>query len=103
MTLQSVNNIKPHDVQVNRNFIMQNNKQYFYLVCIVNMDSNKTNNKIFLQEKDAVKYGRRMATKFKVADISCQVKLFRQGITKIDNLEFVSFLNPFKDEKEETL
>lgn len=65
--------------------------QYFYLIVIydeVNEFPFKPI-KIFLQKEKAIKYGRKLASKYKVS-------LYRQSITTTGILEFVSHLKSFE-------
>lgn len=68
--------------------------QYFYLV-VVHFDGSTYPQKIFLQEKQAVKYGRRLASKLQFSGC-CEVFLYKQPITATGELETVRELPPFK-------
>lgn len=68
--------------------------QYFYLVS-VNYDESTSPLKIFLQEREAIKWGRREATKL-ADDGNYEVTLSRQPITRNGEIEFVRTLEPYK-------
>ena len=51
--------------------------------------------KIFLQEHEAVRWGRTLATKFPDFTVS----LYKQEIARTATLKFVKDLKPFKEEK----
>jgi len=68
--------------------------QYFYLVS-VNYDESTSPLKIFLQEKEAIRWGRREATKL-ADDGNYEVVLSRQPITRKGEIEFVKTLEPYK-------
>jgi hypothetical protein len=69
--------------------------QYFYLVCI-GYDEETWPQKIFLQEEQAVKWGRKNATKDKVERrYVFEYKLYRQPITTNGTLEYVKTLEPY--------
>ena len=61
--------------------------QYFYLIML----ENDVPGKIFLQEHQAVKYGRTQVTKY-----GTKVCLYRQPITTKGNLKFVKELYRFE-------
>lgn len=65
-------------------------KQYFYLVAHTDLEGGVFIDKIFLQEHDAIKWGRRLA---KNPDYI--VKLYKQEITRTGKLEFVKPLRSF--------
>lgn len=68
--------------------------QYFYLVVTI-YDESTYPMKIFLQEKQAIKYGRRLASKLQFEGCY-EVVLFKQPITAGGVLERVKTLLPFK-------
>ena len=61
--------------------------QYFYLIML----ENDVPGKIFLQEHQAIKYGRTQVTKY-----NTRTCLYRQPITTNGNLEFVKELHRFE-------
>lgn len=69
--------------------------QYFYLVCI-NYDEQTWPQKIFMQEHQAVRWGRAEATK-NIAEgyLDYEYILCRQPITRKGKLEYVKSLEPF--------
>jgi hypothetical protein len=71
--------------------------QYFYLIC-TNFDETTCPRKVFLQEHQAVTWGRRLATKIANDDFyACmEVALYKQPITTIGELEYVKTLEPYK-------
>ena len=66
-------------------------KQCFYLVAYTIVGDDLTPCKIFLQEDQAVKYGRRLATQ----RLECNVYLYKQEITTPGTLQYVKQLIPF--------
>lgn len=68
--------------------------QYFYLIS-VNYNESTSPLKIFLQEREAIKWGRREATKL-ADDGNYEVTLSRQPITKNGEIEYVKTLYPYK-------
>lgn len=73
--------------------------QYFYLVCTV-LDETCCPRKVFMQEHQAVRWGRRLATKIKDDDFywCMEVVLYRQPIATVGELEYVKTLEPYKRE-----
>ena len=71
-------------------------KQYFYLV-VINYDESTYPKKIFLQEREAITWGRREATKnlLLTCDVNTQFVLYRQEITRNGELEKVKVLQPY--------
>lgn len=67
-------------------------KQYFYLVVHVFNEKMEVN-KIFLQEYDAIKFGRRIAT----INSEYKVWLYRQSITRNGVLTPVKQLKPYEN------
>lgn len=67
--------------------------QYFYIVSHSGSDEIRINDKIFLQEKSAVKWGRKQATKFPLNDYWLQ----RCPITSTGVVENYTALQPFKN------
>lgn len=70
---------------------MNNMRQYFYLVGHGIVGDDFVADKIFLQEHEALKWGRRFATK----NPDYSVKLYKQEITRTSKLEFVKQLKAF--------
>ena len=66
--------------------------QYVYIVCI---SREPYIYKVCLQEKDAIKHGRRLATKFLIEGFDAKVLLYRQSITRNGEVEFCKTLMPF--------
>jgi len=74
----------------------QGHRQYFYLV-VCNYDESTYPQKIFLQEHEAVKWGRREATKAqKRGDSMYEFVLFKQEIARTATLTRVRTLEPYK-------
>lgn len=71
--------------------------QYFYLVS-VNYDESTSPLKIFLQEREAIRWGRREATKL-ADDGNYEVTLSRQPITRNGEIELVRTLEPYTQEE----
>lgn len=91
---ESVYNLKLAMV-VNR---INNMRQYFYLVgydAFYHFEAAK----IFLQEHEAVRWGRKLATK----NPDYSVKLYKQEITRTGKLEFVKQLKAFYLTPEEAI
>lgn len=65
--------------------------QCFYLVGHSYVGDDFCMDKVFLQEKEAVKWGRRFAT----ANTNYTVSLFKQEITKRGTIKYVRSLVPF--------
>lgn len=73
-------------------------RQYFYLVAS-EYDECTFPNKIFLQEHEAVQWGRRQATiAQKEGWIGCEYTLYKQEITRTGTLHRVKTLEPYKEE-----
>ena len=67
-------------------------KQCFYIIAYYLSDDNDLNiQKVFLQEDQAVKYGRKFATKYR----NTNVNLYKQLIATTATVEFVKVLKPF--------
>lgn len=67
-------------------------KQCFYIIAYYLSDDSDLNIlKVFLQEDQAVKYGRKFATKYR----NTNVNLYKQLITTTATVEFVRILKPF--------
>lgn len=74
---------------------INNMKQCFYLIGHDIVGDDFVVDKIFLQEYDAIRWGRRLATK----NPGYRVMLYKQEITRMDTLKYVKCLYPFvKDE-----
>lgn len=67
-------------------------KQCFYIIAYyLSDDSNLNILKVFLQEDQAIKYGRKFATKYR----NTNVNLYKQLIATTATVEFVKVLKPF--------
>lgn len=73
----------------------QHQRQYFYLVCRT-YDECTQPAKCFLQEHEAIVYGRRLATKEEDPNIGFE--LYRQEITRTGTFEFVRTLDSYERE-----
>lgn len=73
--------------------------QYYYLVC-TNFDETTAPRKIFLQEQQAITWGRRLATRLAKDDFyaNFDVALYKQPITRSGELTLVKNLAPYKDQ-----
>jgi hypothetical protein len=71
-------------------------RQYFYMVAYT-YDECTIPRKIFLQEHDAVRWGRREAANklLETKDINYEYVLYKQEITRIGDLQKVKTLKPF--------
>ena len=71
-------------------------RQYFYLV-VARYDESCYPQKVFLQEHEAIQWGRREAAKslMLTADPNTQYELYRQEITRNGTLERVKYLPPY--------
>ena len=67
-------------------------KQYFYIIGYHFGDEDLKIEKIFLQEDQAITFGRKFATKNNRTTVS----MFRQLIATTATVEFVEVLKPFK-------
>lgn len=67
-------------------------RQYFYLVAHTVVGDDLFIDKIFLQESDAIRWGRTLATK----NPDYSVGLYGQEITRKATVKFVKFLPAFK-------
>lgn len=70
-------------------------KQYFYIIGYHFGDEDLKIEKVFLQEDQAITYGRKFATKHN----RTRVSMFRQLIATTATVEFVTVLKPFNKEK----
>lgn len=68
-------------------------RQFFFLVCRT-YDESTQPVKCFLQEHEAITYGKRLATKEK--DFNVGYELYRQEITRRGTFEFVKSLYQFE-------
>lgn len=68
-----------------------NMRQYFYLVAHDIVGDDFVADKIFLQERDALRWGKKLATK----NPDYSVKLYKQEITRTGKLKFVKQLKAF--------
>ena len=67
-------------------------KQCFYITAYYLHDDSDLNlQKVFLQEDQAIKYGRKFATKYR----NTNVNLYKQLIATTATVEFVKTLKPF--------
>ena len=67
-------------------------KQCFYIIAYYLSDDGDLNIlKVFLQEDQAIKYGRKFATKYR----NTNVNLYKQLIATTATVEFVRTLKPF--------
>ena len=67
-------------------------KQCFYIIAYyISDDSDLNIQKVFLQEDQAIKYGRKFATKYR----NTNVNLYKQLIATTATVEFVKVLKPF--------
>ena len=67
-------------------------KQCFYIIAYYLSDDSDLNiQKVFLQEDQAIKYGRKFATKYR----NTNVNLYKQLIATTATVEFVKVLKPF--------
>lgn len=72
--------------------------QYYYLVC-TNFDETTAPRKIFLQEQQAITWGRRLATRLAKDEFyaNFDVALYKQPITRSGELKFVRSLAPYSE------
>ena len=69
---------------------------YFYLV-VAELDESTYVKKIFLNKQNAIRYGRRLATKFSKVDRDfVSFALYQQPITANGELHYVQALEPYK-------
>lgn len=75
-------------------------RQYYYLVTY-EYDEFSFPKKIFLQESEAVRWGRRQATMAlkETGDENITYVLYRQEITRTGQLQRVKYLYPYKEEE----
>ena len=67
-------------------------KQCFYIIAYYLSDDSDLNIlKVFLQEDQAIKYGRKFATKYR----NTNVNLYKQLIATTATVEFVKALKPY--------
>lgn len=78
---------------------INNMRQYFYLVGHDIVGDDFVADKIFLQEHEALRWGKRLATK----NPDYSVKLYKQEITRTGKLEFVKQLRAFYLTPEEAI
>lgn len=74
-------------------------RQYFYLVAY-RYDECTVPRKIFLQEHEAIQWGRREATKkfLETKDTNYEYVLYKQEITRTGELQYVETLHPYPTE-----
>lgn len=76
----------------------QTSRQFFYLV-VINYDENTYPQKVFLQEHEAISWGRREATKSaKNGNSMYEYVLFKQEISRTATLMRVKTLTPYKEQ-----
>lgn len=73
--------------------------QYFYIVLHTTSDHFRHNDKVFLQEDQAINWGRRQATKYPLNDYWLE----RCPITSTGTCTDYKSLFPFKHEKEQSM
>ena len=74
-------------------------RQFFYLV-VCNYDESTWPQKIFLQEHQAIQWGRRQATKARKEGFYChEFDLYKQEIARSATLKFVKTLEPYKEDR----
>lgn len=78
---------------------IDNMRQYFYLVGHDIVGDDFVADKIFLQEHEALRWGRKLATK----NPDYSVRLYKQEITRTGKLEFVKPLRAFCLTSEEAI
>lgn len=66
-------------------------RQYFYLVIHTDLEDCVFVDKIFLQEHDAIRWGKRLATK----NPDYSVSLYKQEITRTDTLKYAKTLSRY--------
>ena len=69
-------------------------RQYFYIVMHSYVGDDVQLDHIFLQESDAISFGRKLATK----NEEYSVILYKQLIARAAKVEFVKALRPYKPE-----
>lgn len=69
-------------------------RQYFYLVAY-HYDECTVPCKVFLQEHEAIRWGRKEATKMWLEDSNYEFVLYRQEITRAGELKQVKTLKPY--------
>ena len=69
-------------------------RQYFYIVMHSYVGDDVQLDHIFLQESDAISFGRKLATK----NEEYSVVLYKQLIARVAKVEFVKALRPYKPE-----
>ena len=70
-------------------------KQYFYIIGYHFSDEDLKIEKVFLQEDQAITFGRKFASQYNRTKVS----MFRQLIATTATVEFVEVLKPFKTEE----
>lgn len=88
---------------------MKEYKQYFYLIVIKSVNSGvvkMTPEKITTQIRDAIKYGRKLATVLmrdpKNEGTLYEIRLYRQLIARSGLMEFIDVLKPFEEDSPES-
>lgn len=65
--------------------------QYFYIVAHTTADDNQIIDKVFLQERDAIKWGRTLASR----NSNYSVALYKQVIARTAIVQFVKQLKKY--------
>lgn len=73
---------------------INNMRQYFYLIGHDIVGDDFVADKIFLQEHDALRWGRRLATQH----TNYNVMLYKQQIARTATIQFVKHINPYLEE-----
>lgn len=68
-------------------------RQYFYIIAHTTVGDDLCIDKVFLQEHEAIRYGRLMATKNPYS-----VHLYKQEIARSAKVQYVKSLPSFRDE-----
>lgn len=71
-------------------------RQYFYIVAHTCRGADKVIDKVFLQEYDAIRWGKTLATKHPEHTVS----LYRQEIARTATVEYVTILTPYSPSQE---
>lgn len=70
-------------------------RQFFYVVAHTIVGDDQVIDKVFLQDHDAIRWGRTLATKHP----ECTVSLYRQAIARTSTVEYVKELTPYPNLK----
>ena len=71
--------------------------QYFWIVCHDMVGDDFTLDRVFLQPKQAIEWGRRKATQ----NPDYNYKLYKQPITRTGEITFYKYLRPFNSKPQE--